>query len=40
MIENYISQTEASGYIIAAEYYEALIATEQENIDTLKQEQS
>lgn len=38
MLDEYISQSEAKGYIISTSYYEALIKAEKSNIDQLEKE--
>lgn len=38
MLEEYISQSEASGYIVSTRYYDALINVEKENIAKLEEE--
>lgn len=40
MIEEFIAQTEAKGYIVSAEYYKGLMSTEQDNINTLIEQRS
>ena len=40
MLNEYISQAEAKGHIVSKEYYNALIANEKKNINTLKHEQA
>lgn len=40
MLNEYISQAEAQGHIVSKNYYNALIANEKKNIDTLKREQA
>lgn len=40
MIEEYINQTEASGYLVSTEYYDALIKNEKSNIKKLEEERT
>jgi hypothetical protein len=40
MLNEYIAQSEAKGYIVSKGYYDALIKNEENNISTLKQEQA
>ena len=40
MLNEYIAQAEAKGYIVSKEYYQALINNEKNNISELKEEQS
>ena len=40
MLNEYISQSEAKGHIVSKNYYDALIANEEDRISTLKQKQS
>lgn len=40
MLEEYISQTEAQGHLVSANYYEALASNEESNLAKLKQEKA
>ena len=40
MLNEYISQAEAKGYIVSEKYYDALITNEKQNINKLKDEQA
>lgn len=40
MLEEYISQSEASGYIVSTKYYDALINVEKANIEKLEKEKN